>query len=100
KTPRRRRSQQQNGGQGLMGKVTGIEIFGKLIAPASQHSFAIPVGQLYTRTDISIPVQVLNGRQRGPVLLVCAAIHGDELNGIEIVRRVVNSNWIRQLRGT
>lgn len=83
-----------------MGKITGIEIFGKLIAPASQHSFAIPVGQLYTRTDISIPVQVLNGRQRGPVLLVCAAIHGDELNGIEIVRRVVNSNWIRQLRGT
>lgn len=77
-----------------------IDIFGKTIAPASQHSFDIPVGRLYTRSDISIPVHVCNGRSRGPVLLVCAAIHGDELNGIEIVRRVINSRWLGKLRGT
>ena len=77
-----------------------ITIFGKTIAPASQASFDIPVGRLYTRTDISIPVQVFNGRSRGPVLLVCAAIHGDELNGIEIIRRVIQSRWIGKLRGT
>ncbi len=77
-----------------------IDIFGKTIPPASQHSFDVPVGRLYTRSDMSIPVQVINGRSRGPVLLVCAAIHGDELNGIEIVRRVINSRWIGKLRGT
>ena len=77
-----------------------IEIFGKTIPPASQHSFDVPVGRLYTRSDMSIPVQVINGRSRGPVLLICAAIHGDELNGIEIVRRVINSRWIGKLRGT
>ena len=81
-------------------KTNRIEIFGEQIAPNSQHSFDIPVGQLYTRTDVSIPVQVVNGKSRGPVLLICAAIHGDELNGIEIVRRVVNSHWIKRLRGT
>lgn len=77
-----------------------LEIFGQTIPPASQHSFDIPVGRLYTRSDISIPVHVINGRSRGPVLLVCAAIHGDELNGIEIVRRVISSHWIQKLRGT
>lgn len=77
-----------------------IEIFGKKIPPATQHSFDIPVGQLYTRSDISIPVHVINGKAKGPVLLVCAAIHGDELNGIEIIRRVINSHWISKLRGT
>ena len=84
----------------MSAKTSPIEIFGKTIPPASQHSFDIPVGRLYTRTDISIPVHVFHGKHNGPVLLVCAAIHGDELNGIEIVRRVINSHWINKLRGT
>lgn len=81
-------------------KTSPIDIFGTTILPGSQHSFDIPMGRLYTRTDVSIPVHVVHGRSRGPVLLVCAAIHGDELNGIEIVRRVINSHWIGKLRGT
>ena len=81
-------------------KTNRIEIFGEQIAPDSQHSFDIPIGQLYTRTDVSIPVQVVNGKSTGSVLLICAAIHGDELNGIEIVRRVISSHWISKLRGT
>lgn len=81
-------------------KASPIDIFGKTIPPASQHNFDIPVGRLYTRSDVSIPVHVVNGRAPGPILLVCAAIHGDELNGIEIVRRVINSHWISKLRGT
>jgi len=84
----------------MSSKTSAIEIFGTQIPPASQRSFDIPVGQLYTRSDISIPVHVVNGKAKGPVLLVCAAIHGDELNGIEIVRRVINSHWISRLRGT
>lgn len=81
-------------------KNTPIDLFGRTITPLSQYSFDLPVGRLYTRSDVSIPVHVIHGRSRGPVLLVCAAIHGDELNGIEIVRRIITSPWIGKLRGT
>ncbi|NNF62491.1 MAG: succinylglutamate desuccinylase/aspartoacylase family protein [Gammaproteobacteria bacterium] len=47
-----------------------------------------------------MPVHVVNGKHDGPVLFLSAAIHGDELNGIEIVRRVVNSRITGRLRGT
>ncbi|MGB1060361.1 MAG: succinylglutamate desuccinylase/aspartoacylase family protein [Ketobacter sp.] len=77
-----------------------IEIFGETIAASTQRTFNIPIGQLYTHTDISIPVQVVNGKTAGPVLLICAAIHGDELNGIEVVRRVLKAPWLKNLRGT
>ncbi|MEE2729694.1 MAG: succinylglutamate desuccinylase/aspartoacylase family protein [Pseudomonadota bacterium] len=77
-----------------------IEIFGQSIAASSQQTFNIPIGQLYTHTDIHIPVQVVNGKAAGPVLMICAAIHGDELNGIEVVRRVLKAPWLKNLRGT
>ncbi len=77
-----------------------IEIFGETVAAGSQRTFNIPIGQLYTHTDIHIPVQVVNGKTSGPVLMICAAIHGDELNGIEVVRRVLKAPWLKNLRGT
>ncbi|MAR89426.1 MAG: succinylglutamate desuccinylase/aspartoacylase family protein [Pseudomonadota bacterium] len=77
-----------------------IEIFGETIAASERKTFNIPIGQLYTHTDIAIPVQVINGKSGGPVLLICAAIHGDELNGIEVIRRVLAAPWLKNLRGT
>lgn len=77
-----------------------IELFGEQVAAGTEKTFHIPIGQLYTQTDIAIPVQVVNGRAPGPVLLICAAIHGDELNGIEITRRILAAPWLKQLRGT
>jgi len=84
----------------MVRRSRSIEIFGDTIPPSTQRTFNIPIGQLYTHTDISIPVQVVNGKAAGPVLLICAAIHGDELNGIEVVRRVLSSPWLKNLRGT
>eukprot|EP00752_Nemacystus_decipiens_P017464 g15658.t1 len=45
-------------------------------------------------------VEVINGKAPGPTLLVCAAIHGDELNGTEIIRRLRSVKAISRLRGT
>jgi hypothetical protein len=42
----------------------------------------------------------VHGRRDGPVLMVCGAIHGDEINGVEIVRRVLTNTALRNLRGT
>ncbi|MGB3623522.1 succinylglutamate desuccinylase [Ketobacter sp. MCCC 1A13808] len=77
-----------------------LEIFGERIEAGTQKTFHIPIGQLYTQTNISIPVQVVNGKAPGPVLLICAAIHGDELNGVEVTRRVISAPWIKSLKGT
>ena len=45
-------------------------------------------------------MEVIHGRWQGPVLLVCAGIHGDELNGIEIIRRLRTLTSLDRLRGT
>jgi predicted deacylase len=49
---------------------------------------------------MSMSLQVLRGPKPGPTLLLCAAIHGDELNGVEIVRRVVERIDLGELRGS
>ncbi|MGF1468939.1 MAG: succinylglutamate desuccinylase/aspartoacylase family protein [Sandaracinaceae bacterium] len=61
----------------------------------------IPIAGLYSRgLPLTLPVHVLRGVEDGPVLLVCAAVHGDELNGVQIVRRLLVSKHLRGLRGT
>lgn len=60
----------------------------------------VPTAKLYTHTPLHIPVEVLHGRRDGPVLLVCGAIHGDEINGVEIVRRLLRTAGLKALRGT
>lgn len=60
----------------------------------------MPAAQLYTNTPLDMPVEVINGKQPGPTLLVCAAIHGDELNGVEIIRRLRALKAIDRLSGT
>ena len=47
-----------------------------------------------------MPVHVVHGRRPGPVLLVSAAVHGDEINGVEIIRRLLTQKSIDRLKGT
>ncbi len=75
-------------------------IGGVRIAPGTRAIVNIPVAPLYTHDDLALSVQVIHGRQPGPTLFVSAAIHGDEINGVEIIRRLVQHKAMRQLRGT
>ena len=59
----------------------------------------LPVADLYTHTELFMPVQVINGRRPGPTLFVSAAVHGDELNGVEIIRRLLKQRRLSSLRG-
>ncbi|EHJ93197.1 succinylglutamate desuccinylase/aspartoacylase family protein [Vreelandella boliviensis] len=70
------------------------------IMPGQRLQVDVPVARLYTHTPLHIPVEVVHGRKDGPVLLVCGGIHGDEINGVEIVRRVLRSKAISSIRGT
>jgi predicted deacylase len=60
----------------------------------------IPVTRLPTGTTLSLPVAVVRGRYPGPCLWLSAAIHGDELNGVEIIRRIIRSLKTSHLHGT
>lgn len=51
-------------------------------------------------TPVSLYAYVIRGRRDGPTIFISAAIHGDELNGIEIIRRVRNLNTLKSIRGT
>lgn len=77
-----------------------LKIGGKTILPGSQCSLELPVAQLPTQTQLSLPVRVVRGRQPGPCLWISAAIHGDEINGVEIIRQVLTQVFPRHLRGT
>lgn len=77
-----------------------LTIAGETISAGETKRFDIPVGRLYTEAEIAIPVYVKRGLKSGPVLFVSAAIHGDELNGIEIISRLIDAKQISQLRGT
>lgn len=76
-----------------------ITIGGVSVAPGERRGLSLPVGMLHTRVPVEMPVWVLNGRRAGPRLFISAAIHGDELNGIEIIRRI-RVRPLRGLRGT
>ncbi|MEG3766062.1 succinylglutamate desuccinylase/aspartoacylase family protein [Alteromonas sp. 14N.309.X.WAT.G.H12] len=77
-----------------------LEIGGHTIAPGETKQIELEMPPLYTSTSMSIPVYVKRGLRDGPTLFVSAAIHGDELNGIEIVGRLIRSKAIARLRGT
>lgn len=78
----------------------GIEIAGVKVSAGQRQTFDLPGAQLYTHTPLDMPVEVVCGRYDGPTLLVCAAIHGDELNGVEIIRRLRAMKVLSRLRGT
>lgn len=83
-----------------MSKMKPLVIGGQSVEPGTRMNIDIPVADLYTATAISMPVQVVRGRRDGPCLFVCAAIHGDELNGVEIIRRLMKRKVLKSMRGT
>lgn len=77
-----------------------LEIGGVKIAPGQSASVDLPLAAMYTHSNVELTVHVINGRRPGPCLFVCAAIHGDELNGVDIIRRLLDYKQLNQLRGT
>lgn len=68
-----------------------LEILGVSVAPNSRRELRWNAGQSFDGSALHTPVLVIRGLQAGPSLCLSAAIHGDELNGVEIVRRVLNA---------
>lgn len=71
-----------------------------LISPASRARVNIDMGSIFDFTPVNLPVEVLNGSKPGSTIFVCSTIHGDEIIGIEIVRRLLKILDETQLCGT
>ena len=69
--------------------VGGVEIL-----RGTNTTINIELPKLYN-TPTKLPVRVIRGKKDGPVVFISAAIHGDELNGIEIIRRLRKLNIIK-----
>ncbi len=72
-----------------------IHINGVEISPGNNAQVSLNWYQLPTKTVIEIPVYVFRSEKPGPVLLILAGMHGDEINGIEIVRRLITREDVK-----
>jgi predicted deacylase len=70
------------------------------ISPGSYRTVERPLASTVAHSDMHLTAHIVHGKQAGPTLFVTAAIHGDELNGVEIVRRLVNLKQLNRIKGT
>lgn len=77
-----------------------LTIGGVEIHRGERKRIDIPVAQSYAHGNVVLPVVVVRGRTPGPAMFVSAAVHGDEINGVEIIRRLLGKRSLRAIRGT
>ena len=81
-------------------KPKKMVILGKEILPGKGVQLNLDVAMLHTRTPILVPVIVERAKIDGPTVLLMAGLHGDEINGIEIIRKVIRKGFNKPLTGT
>lgn len=78
---------------------TPLTVGGVRVLPGQRQNVDLPIADLYTTTSLHMPLQVICGKKAGPTAFVSAAVHGDEINGVEIVRRLLAIKALDRLRG-
>lgn len=77
-----------------------FKIGGHEVLPGERRVVNLPVSRLSNHTPVTLPVHVLHGARTGPTLFLSGAIHGDELNGVEIIRRILRTLSPANISGT
>lgn len=80
--------------------MKALTIAGQTIRPGEFREININIARLPSRTQIDTPIYVYRAPEDGPVLALTAGMHGDEINGMEIVRRMLDAGHHKVLRGT
>ena len=80
--------------------TTAITLGNVSVNRGEKARIRLPIASYYGQARVSLPIQVVAGKQEGPILFVNACLHGDEVNGIEIVRRIHEDSLLDQLIGT
>ena len=81
-------------------KSDTLFILGESIAPGERREINFNVAKLHTRTSIQVPVIIERSKKPGPTILFTAGIHGDEVNGVEIVRQIIAKGINKPKKGT
>ncbi|EPX81159.1 succinylglutamate desuccinylase/aspartoacylase family protein [Litoreibacter arenae] len=76
-------------------KIGGVEI-----AAGTRQTVNLPISTLSDHTPVTMSVHVIHGKREGPTMFVSAGIHGDEVIGVEILRRLLRTKALGSLRGT
>jgi uncharacterized protein len=77
-----------------------VTIAGQEIQPGEFKEININIARLPSHTQIDTPIYVSRSQEDGPVLALIAGMHGDEINGMEIVRRILDRGLHQVKRGT
>ncbi len=77
-----------------------LKIGGVSVKNGERKKIELGVSDLYDGTNLSIPIEVVRGKEDGPTLFISAAIHGDEINGTEIVSRILKTRSLKKMKGT
>lgn len=77
-----------------------MTLLGEKILPGESAEINFKTAKLYTTTSVKMPVFVERSKKKGSVILITAGIHGDEINGIEIVRQLISRGINKPKKGT
>lgn len=77
-----------------------IELLGESILPGESKTIDVEIAKLHTMTKLKIPVIIERSKIDGPTVLFSACLHGDEINGTEIVRQIIRKKINKPKRGT
>lgn len=77
-----------------------FQLRGVSVVAGTRQTIELPVSVLANHIPVSLPVHVIHGRKPGPVMFVSAAVHGDEIVGVDIIRRVLQISSLNRLAGT
>ncbi|MBK0369573.1 succinylglutamate desuccinylase/aspartoacylase family protein [Flavobacterium agrisoli] len=83
-----------------MKELLPMIIFGETVLPGENRTINVEIARLHTTTKLNIPVIIRRSKIAGPTVLFSAGIHGDEINGVEIVRQIISKKINRPARGT
>jgi predicted deacylase len=80
--------------------MSELIIDGNEVKLGERKKIFLSVAKLYDFTEVNIPIEVIRGKEDGPTLFISACIHGDEINGVEIVKRLLNHKLLKNIKGT
>jgi hypothetical protein len=76
-----------------------MEVLGKVISRGKGIQLNLDIAKLHTRTNIEVPIIIERAKEPGPTLLITGGIHGDEINGVEIVRQIISKGFHKPQKG-
>lgn len=84
----------------LADRAGDLMVLGQAIAPGESRRMDLGIASLFTDAPAEVPVLVERAEEPGPTVLITSGIHGDEVNGVEVVRQLISHKINRPARGT